>query len=209
MGSEDKEDGFPEDAYDAFPLDKFDFPSETSTDTFEKQTPARSAEENEQTSAGKEERSDDPLKELERIKRLMRVREKELIQKVGVLQYSIAVGLRNAINGGVVGGVVGAVSGVMEGRRLNLPGPQYAGHVVGASLSNAGSFGGFLGAYTGIKCYMRHTRQKNDLINSFTAGTIAGMIGTLRSRSPAYILLSGASSGALMAAIDSFSPQLQ
>lgn len=139
---------------------------------------------------------------------LIRIRQEAVLKKYGLAQYSIMVGASNFFSGAVVGGVLGAVNGAIEGRQIGLSmSTGYGGHIVRSSLANAGSFGGFLGAYTGIKCYMKHSRKKSDLFNSFTAGTVAGMIGSLRTRSPSTILMSGIGSGILMAGIDSFSPQ--
>lgn len=65
------------------------------------------------------------------------------------------------------------------------------------------SFGGFLGAYSGVKCSLAVARGgKQDLLNSGLAGALAGSIGSLRTRNPAMIGGAAALSGCLMMVID-------
>ena len=61
-----------------------------------------------------------------------------------------------------------------------------------------------LGSYSAAKCTIRISRGKNDLFNSFGAGSIAGMVSSLRSRNPRTIVASALASGVLMTALDAF-----
>jgi len=65
------------------------------------------------------------------------------------------------------------------------------------------SFGGFLGAYSGIKCSLVVARGgKMDVLNAGVAGAIAGSIGTLRTRNPAMIAGSAAVTGCIMMVVE-------
>jgi hypothetical protein len=131
----------------------------------------------------------------------------ELIQKYGLNQYCTALGITNAIQGGIFGGTLGIMIGAFEGSRLGLT--MRSGltrHALRSGGANAVSFGFFLGSYTGVKAYMRMSRQKNDVINSFTAGTVAGMLGSLRTRSLYIVIGSGIGCGVIMAVMDTVAP---
>ena len=109
--------------------------------------------------------------------------------------------------GGVVGGVLGCVQGAFEGTQLGLTmRTGFVPHVLRAGVSNAATFGGFLGVYTGLKKYMVYTRQRTDLVNSFVAGAVAGAIGSLRTRSPIAIGVNAVTFGGIMATFDAIFP---
>ena len=136
----------------------------------------------------------------------MKMQEMEYIKKIGLGNYCLALGLTNAISGGITGAVVGAVSGAMEAYQSNLVQSSARSLVLRTALVNGVSFGGFLGVYTGSKCYVKHSRGKSDIYNSFIAGSVAGVVASLpMTRHPQALILYGLSSGAVMAAIDSFS----
>ena len=122
--------------------------------------------------------------------------------------YCTILGLGNFIQGGIVGGAVGTVHAVVDGFTTGLRNePGFGRYVMQAGGSSAASFGVWLGSYSATKCTLRISRGKNDLFNSFGAGTIAGMISSLRSRNPRIIVVSGVASGVLMTALDAFGGQ--
>ena len=119
--------------------------------------------------------------------------------------YCTILGLGNFIQGGIVGGAVGTVHAVVDGFTTGLRNePGFGRYVMQAGGSSAASFGVWLGSYSATKCTLRISRGKNDLFNSFGAGSIAGMISSLRSRNPRIIVVSGLASGVLMTALDAF-----
>ena len=119
--------------------------------------------------------------------------------------YCTILGLGNFIQGGIVGGAVGTVHAVVDGFTTGLRNePGFGRYVLQAGGSSAVSFGVWLGSYSATKCTLRISRGKNDLFNSFGAGSIAGMISSLRTRNPRIIVVSGVASGILMTALDAF-----
>jgi hypothetical protein len=109
----------------------------------------------------------------------------------------------NFIEGGVVGALVGGVHAVVDGYSHGFARQAGFGrYVVGASLGSAVSFGGWLGSYKGTKCYMRAMRGKDDTLNSFGGGFVAGLVGSLRTRNPRVMVVSGIGSGILMSVLD-------
>lgn len=114
-------------------------------------------------------------------------------------------GVAAFIQGGVVGGVVGLFSGISQtiGNGAAIEGgsiPKYLGYSIARS---SWGFGVFMGTYSGTKCFMRTSRGRSDLLNTFAAGFAAGYVGSLHTRSQRTMLLSGAASGALMTVLDS------
>ncbi len=74
----------------------------------------------------------------------------------------------------------------------------------GKCMGNALSFGGYLGAFNGVKCSMVVARGgKKDLLNTATGGAVAGSLSTLRTRNPAVIAGSAALGAGLMVVLES------
>lgn len=109
------------------------------------------------------------------------------------------------VQGGIVGSVVGLFSGISqtlaEGapiERSSIP------RALGSSILRSGwGFGLYMGTYSATKCFMKTSRGKTDLLNTFAAGFAAGYVGTLHTRSHRAMTLSGMASGVLMTVLDS------
>jgi hypothetical protein len=115
-----------------------------------------------------------------------------------------AIGVANFIQGGILGGVIGTFHASIDGFSNGYSRqPGFGRFLFSSGVSSAASFGGWLGAYTSVKCYMKSTRAKDDFLNSFGGGFAAGMVGTLRSRNPRIMIISGLGSGVLMSILDS------
>jgi hypothetical protein len=198
VGDGEDDSPFEEDAFDQFPTDKFQ------DDGFDESNGiANDASVGNQSTANNIRGELDPNAVQKGPKPM--VTEAEIIKRHGLVQYCVALGITNAMSGAVVGGVLGAFNGAVEGRQLGLTmRTGFVPHMLRSGAANAISFGGFLGSYTAIKKYMRFTRLKDDPINAFTAGCVAGAVGSLRTRSVPAIAVSALGSGVLMAVVDSF-----
>lgn len=116
-----------------------------------------------------------------------------------------AVGLSNFLGGALIGSLFGTVQGLMSGAQAGvLRDPGFPRLLLGATVSSAGNFGVFLGVFSGTKCLSRGYRKRNDVVNSFNGGLVAGAIGALHTRNPRFIAISGLGSATLMAILESF-----
>ena len=100
--------------------------------------------------------------------------------------------------GAVLGFGFGAITGVWQGYQFGARGVPLLQAATVTACRSAGSFGGFLGVFSGVRCGAAAARGRNDLLNVGIAGAAAGATGTLRSRNPSIIAGSAAVGGALM-----------
>jgi len=132
----------------------------------------------------------------------------EIKPKFNINGNCAATGVVAFIYGGALGGALGGLQTAVEGFGAGLHNQpsSFSAHVLRGAGANAISFGGWLSAYSLVKCQLKVTRGTEDALNSFGAGMAAGMIGSLRTRNPMMIGASGLASGTFMAVLDSISP---
>ena len=83
--------------------------------------------------------------------------------------------------------------------------PDFARELGAATVTSGLSFGAWVGVFSATKCTLRVARGKKDIMNTFGGGFMAGVVTTMKTRSPTTMLASGIGSGILLAAFDSFS----
>jgi hypothetical protein len=103
----------------------------------------------------------------------------------------------------VQGALVGSAFGALQAAVMKVSG----GLDVSAFtvVKNSGiQFGVWLGVYSSMKCTLRLSRNKDDLLNSFGSGFVAGCATNLRLRKPALIAIQGVVSGAVVTLVETF-----
>lgn len=133
-------------------------------------------------------------------------------QKIARLPNSLkislcaALGISYALVGGAIGSVFGTFQGITQGvsSQLHRQPTQLARFTMQCAFSNGVSFGMWLGCYSSVKCTSGVMRNKDDALNAFFGGSVAGALSSIRSRSAPLIIASGLSGGVLMAIMHSF-----
>jgi hypothetical protein len=103
----------------------------------------------------------------------------------------------------VQGALVGSAFGALQAAVMKISG----GLDVSAFtvVKNSGiQFGAWLGVYSTMKCTLRLSRNKEDLLNTFGSGFVAGCVTNLRLRKPALIVIQGAVSGTVVTMVETF-----
>ena len=76
-------------------------------------------------------------------------------------------------------------------------------HTISRTIGSAASFGTYLGVYSGTKCSMAVARGgKQDLLNTATAGGLAGALSVLRSGDPRAMAGSAFMGAAIMCVVE-------
>lgn len=105
------------------------------------------------------------------------------------------------------GGVLGGFSGLMEGAMTGIATQQYKNPDFTRNLrfhmhSRAYSFASWLACYQGAKCSFKIMRNKQDILNTFGGGFIAGFVASSGTKQPRLMILSGIGSGAIISFIE-------
>lgn len=132
--------------------------------------------------------------------------EKHIEIKIGPPLYCLGTCVLAFGQGALAGSIFGFFQGISEGVSSGTIRDPAFPRFLGASTAASGlSLGVWLSAFSGTKCSLTAIRGKKDGFNSFGGGFVAGVVSTLRSRSPSTMIAVGLSSGAAMALIDSLS----
>ena len=113
------------------------------------------------------------------------------------------IAIIQGVRGAVLGFGFGAITGIWQGAQFGARGLPLLQAATATACGSAGSFGGFLGVSSGVRCGAAAARGRSDLLNVGIAGAAAGAAGTLRSRNPCLVAGSAAVGGALMIFMES------
>ena len=119
-------------------------------------------------------------------------------QYIGCAQVAVFSGIQGAILGTIIGGVQTVFAGMGSGVMRQAG---FGRFVWQQSKLQGKQFGIWLSAFTGMKCTLTVSRQKQDILNVFSSGFFAGSVATLYSRNPPLIAMNGLGSAVIVSAL--------
>lgn len=110
-------------------------------------------------------------------------------------------GASGLVTGAITGTCFGMFSGLYEGYRMGLAREKarFGMFVLNHAKSQGLRFGSFLATYAAASCTIKHYRGgERDWVSTFGGGLAAGMVGSLPTRNPVAIAMSGVLAGGFM-----------